>query len=111
MQKISFAYLEKTIILSHPYLTKNAFHTLQKGSIFGLLFDLLPCPFTGPKMFCASLSIHSVKLVFVPTLNRVKSCDWLKKFELAQKILVPVKGRGISQFIIEIKEHKQFGSS
>ena len=81
----------------------------------------MPCPFTGPKMFCANPNflcqtkklitycgshkhfvpdkkddLHSVKLVFVlavfeEALNAVKFLGWLKKFGLAQNILGPVK--------------------
>ena len=49
------------------------------------------------------MNLHSVKLVLVPAqkfLKRhytyaVKSFGWLKNFEPAQNILVPVKGQGI----------------
>ena len=82
----------------------------------------MPCPFTGPNMFCASPNFlcrtkkwftycamqsqtfcarqkddfHSVKLVFVPALNAVKFLGWLKKFGTGQNIFQPVKGQGIS---------------
>ena len=87
----------------------------------------MPCPFTGPKMFCAGpifwaslkiwLHLMPVKnnlcktkrwfafskivfcastKVFEEALNSVKFLDWLKKFGLAQNILGPLKGQGIS---------------
>ena len=55
--------------------------------------------------FCARQKddLHSVKLVFCAgtkvfeeALNAVKFLGWLKKFGLAQNILGPVKGQGIS---------------
>ena len=57
------------------------------------------------RKFCARQKddLHSVKLVFVPVqkfleeaLNAVKFWGWVKKFGLAQNILGPVKGQGIS---------------
>ena len=73
---------------------------------------LMPCPFTGPKIFfvsdqkffyilpvtniCARRKddLHSVKLVFVPTLkvfeealNAVKFLGWLKNFVRHKKFL------------------------
>ena len=43
--------------------------------------------------------LHSVKLIFVPAQNAVKSLGWLKIFGPAQNILGPVKGQGISAFL------------
>ena len=83
----------------------------------------MPCPFTGPKMFCAGPNYlsqpknlftycashkHFVpdsafsKIIFCAStkvfegaLNAVKFLGRLKKFRLAQNILGPVKGQGI----------------
>ena len=78
----------------------------------GALFNakqLMPCPFTGPKKFCARQKddLHSVKLFFCAgtkgfeeALNAVKFFSWLKKFGQAQNILGPVKGQGISDCAI-----------
>ena len=53
--------------------------------------------------FCARQKddLHSVKLIagtkgFEEALNVVKFLGWLKKLGLAQNILGPVKGQGIS---------------
>ena len=79
----------------------------------------MPCPFTGPKMFCAVPNflcqsknlfcarqkdgLHSVKLCwhknFEEELNAVKFLVWLKKFGLTQNILGPVKGQGIENHL------------
>ena len=81
----------------------------------------MPCPFTGPKKFCARpkiyLHIVAVTNIFCQTkrcfafskigfyagtkgfeeaLNAFKYLGWLKKFGPAQNILGPVKGQGIS---------------
>ena len=80
----------------------------------------MPCPFTGPKMFCAGpkIYLHIVPVtkilcqtkrwfaiskigfcagtkVFEEALNAIKFLGWLKKFGQAQNILGPVKGQGI----------------
>jgi hypothetical protein len=83
--------------------------------------NLMPCPFTGPKTFCARPKIY-VPIVavtnilcqtkrwfalskidfcagtkgFEDALNEVEFLGWLKKFGLAQNILGPVKGQGIN---------------
>ena len=65
----------------------------------------MPCPFTGPKKFCARQKddLHSVKLIFCAGTkvfeeapHAVKFLGWLIKFEPAKNILGPVKGQGIS---------------
>ena len=52
--------------------------------------------------FCArqKYDLHSVKLIFMPAQNAVKSLGWLKIFGPAQNILGPVKGQGISLNIL-----------
>ena len=80
----------------------------------------MPCPFTGPKMFCAGrnflcqtknlftycasrkrlfalskIGFCAGTKVFEEALNAIKFLDWLKMFGLAQKIFGPVKGQGI----------------
>ena len=75
----------------------------------------MPCPFTGPKMFCAIPNFFEPaqkfiyifsEIVFVPAqkffeeaLNRVKFLGWLKKFGPTQNILEPVKGQGNLQYL------------
>ena len=89
---------------------------------------LLPCPFTGHKMFCvgpnvlcrtknlftycashilcqtkrwfafSKIGFCAGTKVFEEALNAVKFLGWLKKFGPAQNILGPVKGQGISEF-------------
>ena len=84
----------------------------------------MPCPFTGPKMFCAgpkilsqpknltALSASSKTFVLAPkpillNANHLLVCYkmfvtaticmfWHKKFGPAQNILGPVKGQGIT---------------
>ena len=80
----------------------------------------MPCPFTGPKNFCArpKIYLHIVAVtkilcqtkrqfafskigfcagnkVFEEALNTVKFFGCLQKFGPAQNILGPVKGQGI----------------
>ena len=77
----------------------------------------MPCPFTGPKMFCAgpnflsqpqNLTAFSASLkTFVPVqktilLNANHLFVWHKKFGPAQNILGPVKGQGISDFYVRV---------
>ena len=42
------------------------------------------------------VTLNLVTKVFEEALNAIKFLDWLKKFGLAQNILEPVKGQGIS---------------
>ena len=71
----------------------------------------MPCPFTGPKMFCAgpnflsqpknltafSASSKTFVLAQKPILlNAYHIFVWHKKFGPAQNILGPLKGQGIS---------------
>ena len=71
----------------------------------------MPCPFTGPKMFCAgpnSLSqpktlttFSASSKTFVPAqnpilLNANHLFVWHQKFGPAQNILGPIKEQGIS---------------
>ena len=85
-------------------------------------WTLMPCPFTGPKMFWAGPSFYGLDQkfihifwqsqtkrwfafskicfcadtkVFEEALNAVKFLGWLEKFGKAQNILEPVKGQGI----------------
>ena len=73
----------------------------------------MPCPFTGPKMFCTSPNFLSQpknltassasSKTFVPAqkpilLNANHLFVWHKKFGLAQNILGPVKRQGISMY-------------
>ena len=85
----------------------------------------MPCPFTGPKVFCArpKFYLHIVAVtnilcqtkrwfafskiglcastkVFEEALNAVKFLDWQKIFGAAQNFLGPVKGQGISLFVM-----------
>ena len=68
----------------------------------------MPCPFTGPKMFCAGPNFlsHPKNLTafsdssktFVPAQNLLDANHlfvWHKKFGPAQNILGPVKGQGL----------------
>ena len=70
----------------------------------------MPCPFTGPKMFCASpnflsqsknsIAFSASSKTFVPAqkpilLNANHLFVRHKKFGPAQNILGPVKGQGI----------------
>ena len=76
---------------------------------------LLPCPFTGPKMFCADpnfliqpknlTAFSASSKTFVPAQkNNFTECKsffclalvWHKKIGPAQNILGPVKGQGIT---------------
>ena len=89
---------------------------------------LLPCPFTGPKMFCAGPNFLSQPKNLVPLQKLLyrhkkqfcwmqiiflsgtkclwlaqyvnKFLGWLKKFGPAQNILGPVKGQGNSPFSV-----------
>ena len=68
----------------------------------------MPCPFTGPKMFCAGpnflsqpkkLTAYSKPFVLAQKpilLNTNHLLVWHKKFGPAQNILEPVKGQGIT---------------
>ena len=71
---------------------------------------LMPCPFTGPKMFCAGpnflsqpknlAAFSASSKTFVPaqkpiSLNANNLLVWHKKFGPAQNSLRPVEGRGI----------------
>ena len=71
----------------------------------------MPCPFKGPKMFCAGpnflsqpknlTAFSASSKTFVPAqkpilLNANYLFVWHKKFGPAQNILGPVKGQGIS---------------
>ena len=85
----------------------------------------MPCPFTGPKMFCAgpnflgqpknltAFSASSKSFVpaqkpillnanhlFVWLQNVNKFFVWRKKFGPAKNILGPVKGQGISNYFL-----------
>jgi hypothetical protein len=70
----------------------------------------MPCPFKGPKMFCAGPNIlsqpknltafNASSKTFVPAqkpiiLNANHLFVWHKKFGPNQNILGPVKGQGI----------------
>ena len=84
----------------------------------------MPCPFTGPKMFCAGpnvlsqskdlIAFSASSKTFVPPQKPIllNANDFLvrhKKFEPAQKILGPVKGQGIIQkstFCQKVTLHK-----
>ena len=70
----------------------------------------MPCPFTGPKMFCAGpnylsqpknlTAFSGSSKTLVPAqetilLNTNHRLVWHKKFDPAQKFLGPVKGQGI----------------
>ena len=75
---------------------------------------LMPCPFTGLKIFWAGPNflcqtknlftfcarqkddLHSGRKSFEKTLNAAKFLGWFKAFEPAQNILEPVKGQGTS---------------
>ena len=69
----------------------------------------MPCPLTGPKIFCAGpnffsqpkiyLHILPVKTFFArqkDDLHSVKFLGCLKRFGLAQSIFGPVEGQGIN---------------
>ena len=66
----------------------------------------MPCPFTGPKMFCAGPNSLSqpktlTSKTFVPAqnpilLNANHLFVWHQKFGPAQNILGPIKEQGIS---------------
>ena len=73
----------------------------------------MPCPFTGPKMFCAgpnilcqlknltafSASSKTFVLAQKPILQNAKHLFvWHKTFGTAQNILGPVKGQGINEY-------------
>ena len=78
----------------------------------------MPCPFTGPKMFCAGpnflsqpkylfqsqtfafieIGFSAGTKVFEEPQNAVKVLGWLKKFGPAQNILGPVKEQGIIEW-------------
>ena len=75
---------------------------------------IMPCPFAGPKMFCAGpifcarpkrwftfskIGFGADTKVFEEALNPVKFLGWLKKFGSEENILRPVKGQGISFWI------------
>ena len=77
----------------------------------------MPCPFTGPKMFCASPNFSSQpknltafsasSKTFVPAqktilLNGNHLFVWHKKFGTAQNILGPIKEQGSRQRPFEI---------
>ncbi len=77
--------------------------------LFFLFYLLMPCPFTGHKMFCAApkISLHLVPLqkLLCHHKNQIywiqiifscgTKCIWF--FGHAQNILWPVKGQGISK--------------
>ena len=97
------------------------FYEIDKGLCFDtseifFINSLMPCPFTGPKMFCAGpnflsqpknlTAFSASSKTFVPAqkpilLNANHLFVWHKKFEPAQNILGPVKGQGISCIQIE----------
>ena len=65
----------------------------------------MPCPFTGPKMFCAGPNIlcqpKNLTAFSASSKTNFTECNHLfvqhKMFGLAQNILGPVEGQGISQ--------------
>ena len=65
----------------------------------------MPCPFTGPKMFCAGTKkqFYWMQIIFWSGTKCLwlaqyvnKFLVWQKKIGPAQNILVPVKGQGIN---------------
>ena len=90
----------------------------KKLSSTWIWHKLMPCPFTGPKMFWAGpnflcqtkrwfafskIVFCTGPKVFEEALNAVKFLGWLKKFGPAQYILGPIKGQGISEWNITQK--------
>ena len=86
----------------------------------------MPCPFTGPKMFCAgpnfssqpkNLTVFSassktfVRAQKTILLNANHLSVWHKKFGPSQNILGPVKGQGISGLIIQPMGKKKYNDS
>ena len=84
---------------------------------------LMPCPFTGPKMFCGSLNFLSKtknltafsasSTTFVPAqnpilLNANHLFVWHKKFGPAQNIFEPGKGQGISLISIKVARREVY---
>ena len=74
----------------------------------------MPCPFTGPKMFCAGPNVLSQSKNLIAFSASSKTCVlaqkqhslnanhhfvWHKTFGPAQNILGPVKGQGINHLI------------
>ena len=79
----------------------------------------MPCPFTGPKMYCAGpnflsqpknlTAFSASSKTFGPVqktilLNANHLFVWHKKFGPAQNILGPVKGHGISLCQIQVED-------
>ena len=63
----------------------------------------MPCPFTGPKMFCAGPNFLSQP----KNLTAFSAVVWHKKFGPSQNILGPVKGQGNSEFILVFYKFSQ----
>ena len=88
-------------------------HSPQKRAAVFMNFFLMPCPFAGPKIFCASpnfliqpknltafywmqiIFLSGPKCLWLPQYVN-KFLVWHQKFGPAQNILGPVKGQGIS---------------